>query len=104
MQRITRVGVLSMGKVMGGAGLFLGLLFGGLYGIIFAIMGAVGLGQGEEEAVVGLVVGLGFCLGGPIVYGLLSFVMGLLYALILNLVFKYTGGLELEIQPAQVSA
>ena len=78
---------------------------GQLYGVpaldpvIFAVVGAAGMAQeGGGEGAVPFLVGLGFCLGAPLVYGAISFVMGLLYAVVLNFVFKYTGGLELEIQ------
>lgn len=37
-------------------------------------------------------------IGAPVFYGLFSFVFGLVYALILNLVLSWAGGLELEIE------
>ncbi len=99
MQRVTSIGVLSLGKVMGGAGLFLGLIFGVIYGVVFFLVGAAGMAQdGGEQAAIPLFMGIGFCLGAPILYGVFGFVFGLLYAVILNFVFRYTGGLELEIQ------
>jgi hypothetical protein len=99
MQRVTKVGVLSLAKVMGAVGVVLGVIFGGIYGVILAIAGAIGMSnQGGDEAGVFLLMALGTCLGAPIMYGLMSFLMGLLYAAVMNFVFKYTGGLELKIE------
>jgi len=36
--------------------------------------------------------------GTPIMYGLMSFIMGLIYGLIINVVLAMAGGLELEIR------
>ncbi|MEM7306091.1 MAG: hypothetical protein AAF682_05440 [Planctomycetota bacterium] len=98
MHRITQVGVLSLGKIMGAAGALLGVVLGLLYGIIFGIVGAVGLADGAEEGGVMLVAGAGMCIGVPLAYGALSFLFGLLYGVILNLVFGFVGGLELRIE------
>ena len=34
----------------------------------------------------------------PIMYGMLSFIVGLIYGLVINLVLKMAGGLELNIE------
>lgn len=96
MKRVTRVGVLSLGKVMGGAGVCMGAIIGFIYlfvGIGFAVAG-MDNGIGFEAAGIGL---LAF-LFAPVLYGVFSFVFGLIYGVILNQVFRFTGGLELEIE------
>src|SRR5262245_61130695 len=100
MQKITKVGVLSLGKVMGAAGAAMGLVIGVLYGIGLSIVGVVGMADGDEDMGWLLLAGAGACIGAPILYGILSFLIGLLYAVILNFVFRFTGGLELKIEPA----
>ena len=98
MQRITEIGVLSLGKTMGAVGVLIGLIIGVIYGVILGIIGAVTMGSGEEEGFVFLIGAVVAACGFPIAYGLMSFIMGLLYALVLNFVFRRTGGLEIRIE------
>lgn len=93
MQRITAVGVLSLGKVMGAAGFCLGIVFSVLYGVLFA---ALGLAQDRPDF---LWIAAGIFILGPLIYGVLSFLGGLLNGVILNLVFKLAGGLEIRLEP-----
>jgi hypothetical protein len=102
MQRLTKVGVLSFGKVMGATGLLMGLIVGIPYGAIAILIGLVGGASGEEGSGVMAAAGIG---GGllmmvliPLLYGAFSFVFGLIYALIINLVLGFTGGLEIELR------
>ena len=99
MHKITRVGVLSLGKVMGAAGVGLGLVIGVLYGFGLGIAGVIGVANDEEDMAVLLPIAAGVCIGAPIAYGVFMFLMGLVYAVILNFVFRFAGGLELEITP-----
>lgn len=102
MHRITRVGVLSLGKLMGVTGAVMGLLLGLIYGGVFAVAGLVSAGAGAKGSgppgLVMAAMGVGFVIAFPIIYGLMMFVFGLIYALVLNLMFGVVGGLELEIQ------
>jgi len=102
MNRVTRIGVLSLGKVMGMSGVLLGLIFGVIYGGIVMLAGVVGMASQQEGAgalgLAGFGGGLAVMIGVPIVYGLFSFVFGVVYGAILNLVLRMAGGLELEIQ------
>jgi hypothetical protein len=102
MQRITKVGVISFGKVMGATGLLMGLLVGIPYGAMAILFGVVGGASGEEGSGVLAAAGIG---GGlvmmvviPLFYAAFSFIFGLIYALIINLVLGFTGGLEIELQ------
>ena len=97
---ITRIGVLSLGKLLGLVYAAIGLLFGIVYAL-FAVIGGgamMALGGGDGALGGGMMMGMGiaavFVL--PIVYGLIGFISGLLAALFFNLAAKYTGGLELE--------
>ena len=105
MQRVTRIGVLSFAKVMGLVGLFAGLLIAIPYGLILMLLGA-GIGANAEQGGAGIAA---FGIGGglvtmialPLIYAALSFVIGLIYGLILNVVLHLAGGLELRIESVQ---
>lgn len=108
MQVIKRIGVISFAKIMGVTGLLLGLLAGvpmGLFMLLMSLVGGAAVAtsdQGTTEGMMGAGAGVGMALfmmvGIPLLYGALSFLFGLIYGLIINLVFKMAGGLELEIE------
>lgn len=102
MHKITQVGVLSLAKIMGVTGAAMGLLIGILYGIMFAVMGLVSVGgagaKGGPPAAAMLGMALAAAIGVPILYGVMSFVFGLIWGLILNFMFRVVGPLEVEIQ------
>jgi len=102
MNKIRRFGILSVGKVSGLSGAFLGLVIGVIYGGVVILIGLLSGASGGEGAAgiaaLGIGGGVGIMIGAPIFYGLVSFVFGLLYALILNIVLGWVGGLELEIE------
>lgn len=100
MQKITQVGVLSFAKVMGMTGVLIGLIIGVLYGSILIMLALVGadlrpMAGGLATFGIGA---LAIIVLAPIFYGIASFIGGLIYTLIINLVLKKAGGLELEIQ------
>ncbi len=102
MQTITKIGVISLAKILGMSGLIVGLIAGVIYGGILILLGIAGAASGEEEAATFALAGVG---GGlmvmvvvPIFYGGMSFVVGLIYGLVINLVLSLAGGLELEIR------
>ena len=103
MQRLTKVGILSLAKLMGASGLLIGLLFGIIYGAFIVLFGLIGAVSGSEEAGGMLALGIGggllAAIGMPLFYGVMSFIFGLIYGVVINLVLSFTGGLELEIQP-----
>jgi len=102
VQTITKIGVISLAKILGMSGLIVGLIAGVIYGGILILLGIAGAASGEEEAATFALAGVG---GGlmvmvvvPIFYGGMSFVVGLIYGLVINLVLSLAGGLELEIR------
>lgn len=97
---ITKVGVLSLGKLMGLMYAAIGLLFGILYAL-FAVVGGgalLAMGGGDGAMSGGMMMGLGVVavFAMPVVYGLLGFIGGLITALFFNFAAKYAGGLEVE--------
>lgn len=102
MHTITRIGVVSFGKIMGMSGLLMGLIVGvpfGLILILIALVGGAAGGSAESAGIGAMGVGGGLMvmIGVPIFYGVASFIGGLIYALVINLVLGMAGGLELEL-------
>jgi len=97
---IRRVGVLSLGKVLGvlyaGIGLILGLIFS-LLSVLGAAFGAALNDAGGPEAMFGALFGIGAIILLPILYGVLGFLSGLLTAALYNLTARLVGGLELDV-------
>ena len=107
MQRLTRVGVLSLAKILGLVGLFGGLLIGIPYGLMLMLLGA-GIGASAEEggagiAALGVSGGFLVMIAMPLVYAGLSFIVGLVYGLLINVVLSLAGGLELRIEAPRYS-
>lgn len=99
MQRITHIGVISLGNIMGLVTLVLGSIFAIVYGMVLLIMLAAGMGGGGLQPgplEIGMV--LGMLVVVPIAYGIFGFIMGAIYAVVLNLVFYMVGGLEVKIE------
>ncbi len=97
MQSVTRIGVLSLAKMLAVTYAFLGLFFGGVISL-FALMGAaVGGAAGDGGGIAAMIFGVGAVVVLPIVYGCLGFVGGLIMAPLYNLVAKVVGGIEVEL-------
>ena len=97
---ITRMGVLSLGKLMGLMYAAIGVLFG-LLSALFAVVGGgamLATGGGDGAMGGGMMMGMGVAavIVLPIFYGILGFILGLLSALFFNIAAKYAGGLEIE--------
>jgi hypothetical protein len=100
MHRIKSVGVLSVAKVMG-------ITYGciGLIIIPFALIGGLAsVVSGQKEGEIGGVVFLLFAVLAPVFYGGMGFLTGALTAWLYNVTAKWTGGIELDLQPPQSAA
>jgi len=97
-QTISRIGVLSLAKMLAVLYAFLGLFFGGIL-TLFSVMGAAlgGAAGKDSGGMVAMLFGVGAVIILPIVYGCLGFVGGLIMAALYNLVAKVMGGLEIEL-------
>jgi hypothetical protein len=102
MQRLKKIGVFSLAKIMSLLGLLVGLVAGVVYGLFVMLLGA-GAGASAERGGSQL---LAFGIGGglitmilvPLVYAAAGFLAGLVYGLIINFVLYLSGGLELRIE------
>lgn len=99
MRKITRIGVFSLARIMGGVGLVFGLLIGAIFSLVsLAGVGfAVADGSGIE-GFVGLIFGIGAVIVLPLLYGGFAFLQGLLTGFVVNLALSLFGGLEIELQ------
>ena len=96
---ISKIGALSLGKVMGLTYALLGLLIGGCFALI-SLAGA-GLASASDDgqipAAFGALFGVGAVILFPILYGVMGFISGLIGALIYNVVAGMIGGIELDV-------
>ena len=95
---LRRVDPISLAKVMS-----IGLaLFGFIVGAFFALFAVAGAGIGaalseSTEPLFGVLFGVGAVVILPVVYAILGFFTGLLYALVFNAAMRWTGGLQIDL-------
>jgi threonine/homoserine efflux transporter RhtA len=96
---VRRVGVLSVGKVMGALYALIGLIAGAFFALFSVLGAAVGVANSQSsDAIVGLLFGVGSVIFLPIFYGVLGFIVGLITALLYNGVARIIGGIEIEVE------
>ncbi|UCC79022.1 MAG: hypothetical protein JSW64_12190 [Candidatus Zixiibacteriota bacterium] len=101
---VKSLGLFSLAKIMGITYAFFGFIVG-LFFSFFALMGAI-LGatlEDSPEPLIGMIFGVGSVILFPILYGLLGFIGGIITAGIYNLVAKWVGGLEIELQEKSIA-
>jgi hypothetical protein len=97
---ISKIGALSLGKVMGVTYALFGLLIGGCLALVsLAGAGFASQASGGEDmpAFFGMMFGVGAVILLPIFYGVMGFIGGLIGALIYNAVAGIIGGVELDV-------
>lgn len=93
--RLKRVGVMSAGMVSGALGAIGGLIGGGFF-FLFSML-AVSLGpQNNNPGAAALGAGIGVVIFAPLLYGVVGFIAGIIYAFIYNILAGMTGGLQME--------
>ena len=101
---VKSIGALSLGKVAGVVYAALGLIFGLIFAFFAVVFSLVPLlaNSGSPEASGFLVGGLFFAVLYvvilPILYGVFGFLLGLISALLYNLVARLIGGVEIELE------
>jgi hypothetical protein len=94
IRRIKRIAPLQLGKM---SGLLYGLM-GLLFIPIFLIMSAVASQLPAPQRVGMMAFGVGFAVAMPLIYGVMGFVIGVIGALVYNVVAKWIGGIEVEVE------
>jgi len=93
-RRIKRIAPLQLGKM-------LAILYG-IMGLIFIpfflLMSAMASQMPAQQRVGMLAFGFGFAVSAPLMYAAMGFVFGALGAVIYNLVAKWIGGIEVEVE------
>jgi hypothetical protein len=96
MKTIKSVGVLSVAKIMGAIQAIFGLLFAP----IFLLMGVIGSMAGQRVNPFGAIGGVAMAVILPFFYGIFGFICGAIGALLYNLLAKWMGGIQFEIESA----
>ena len=104
--KIRSLGILSVAKMYAVMMLVMSLIFAipyGLFIIIIALIG--GAGAGSQDGLAGLAVGGGgvimgilFMIGIPVLYGVIGFFAGAISALVYNIFSGMVGGIEIEVE------
>jgi hypothetical protein len=94
---VKRVGILSMGKVLGCVHALLGLIVGGLFTFLSLFLS---LAAGREARPVSLLFGVGAIVILPVLYGVGGFIGGIILAVLYNFVASVIGGIEIEFKRA----
>lgn len=92
-RKIKRIGAIQLGKI-------LGILYGmmGLIFIPFILIGTLFGSQSNAQNFGPMAVGLGFAFIMPILYAVVGFIGGVIVALLYNLIAKFVGGIEIELE------
>lgn len=97
---VNRLGVLSMGKVMGCVYGLMGLIPACFMLMFLAISSALPPGNNNNlPAGVGLGLGIAAFIFLPVAYGIMGFIGGVLTSAIYNLIASFIGGIEVELLP-----
>lgn len=90
MQKIKKMGILSLAKILG----ILYAIFGLVVGALLSLFSAIGFAGAAD---IGLFFGTASIIIFPIIYGVMGFAGGLITAFFYNLIAGKIGGLEVEI-------
>jgi hypothetical protein len=100
MQTIKSIGVLSVAKISGAVYAVLGLLFAPM----FLLIGTISSMAGQHPNPFGAIGGVAMAVVLPVFYGVIGFVFGALGAFLYNLMAKWMGGIQLELQAVAPAA
>lgn len=93
MQVIKKIGVGSAAKIYGLTLALIGAIIGIPYGLFMSTL----LGNMQSGMPFGSAFPFIIIIAIPIIYGLLGFIFGALFAWVYNIIAKKTGGLEIEL-------
>ena len=91
-QHLRRVGVLQAAKMSGMLCFFLGVV---IAGIMFLV--SMAMPSSSWSGMAGA-MGMGMLIFLPVIYAVIAFVFGAVYAWLYNLVAGWVGGLELDLE------
>lgn len=100
-RRLKRIGPLQAGKVFGILYACLALIFVPFFLLAAALGAFASHQQAASDAPAGAVMAgmmVGMAIFVPIIYGVMGFLIGVISAAIYNLIARWVGGLEFEIE------
>jgi hypothetical protein len=103
---IKRFGIFSTAKIYAVVMAGIALIIGIPVGVIMMIFGAAIMTAGRDTSAggaLGIGMGLFYMIGFPIIYGVLGFIFGAIGAAIYNMAAGLIGGLEIELENAEVA-
>jgi uncharacterized oligopeptide transporter (OPT) family protein len=93
-RRVTRIAPLQLGKMMGLCYGIMGLIF-----IPFFLLMSFFASHAPSQQRIGIMaLGAGFAIFLPFIYGAMGFIGGVISAFIYNVIAKWVGGVELEVE------
>jgi len=103
MKKIKKIGVFSFGKFQAVLGALIGLVCGILYsfgGLIIDVLVTIGWMTSAETTGLsyGTVLAFGALIGIPIIFTIVGFLLGLVEAILYNLLAKWFGGLRIDFE------
>jgi hypothetical protein len=99
MRTLKSIGVLSSAKMMGCLHAALGLLVVPLFLFVGIVASTTGKPPAPFAGIGALILGI----LAPFLYGMMGFIFGALMALLYNVMAKWIGGIQFEIEPAAMS-
>ncbi|MDA8019953.1 MAG: hypothetical protein MPN21_21140 [Thermoanaerobaculia bacterium] len=94
---VRRIGVLSAAKVAGALYGLMGLLLGALFSLLSLVGTMAAMGEGNDEAIFGVLFGVGAVVILPIFYGVIGAIFAAIAAVFYNVIAGLVGGLEIEL-------
>ena len=96
---IKRVGPLSLGKTLGILYAFIGFIVGFFFSIFSMIAAIFGTAMRDSPGPIGgAIFGIGAIVAFPIFYGVFGFIGGLITGGLYNVISKWVGGIEVELE------
>ena len=104
MHRVKSFDVMSVAKISGLCYGVMGLIFIPFFLLISAVGSVASRQAGGPGAAFGAMFGFGVAVMMPVIYAIMGFIMGALGAFIYNLISKWIGGIEVELEPMRTAA
>jgi len=100
--QVRKLGPMSLAKIMGALDACIGLIVGAIFSLFsligFGLASSGAAGNGDENAAIGLLFGVGAIVILPIFYGIFGFIGGLIMGVIYNLVAAMVGGVVMHVE------
>ena len=98
-KRLKKIAPLQLGKVLGIAYALFSLVFVPFLLIFPLIASLAPQAEGQSVPMVPAIgMGIGFIFFAPVMYGLMGFISGVIGAFVYNIVAKWVGGIEVEVE------